>query len=693
MSAPAYPFADHDDATDELFGRRIADPYRYLEDRADVRTIEWEAAQDYLAEPLLAGLPARERLARWLAALLRRGSVTPPVWRAERGFFTRREPEQEHAALIVREGATERVLLDPCAVDPSGTTTLDNWAPSLDGDRLAYQLSTGGDEESRLFVIDVATGERLDGPIDRCRYSPIGWLAGGDELCYVRRLPPEAVPPEETQFHRRVYRHTVGADPLRDVEIHGAGLDPTNYYDVHVSRDGRWLTVQASPGTAPRTDVWIADLQADSDVDLREVQVGVDAQTEGGVLRDGRLWLRTDRDAPRGRLVAVDPEKPAYESWADVVAERSDAVLAGWALVGSTDRLQVMAAHNSDASTRLSVYDVATGERRTEIGTDVGTAGPLTSDPDGGDEVWIGYTDFQTPPSVLHWSVDDPGVVRPWASAPGGGGPADVCVSETHYESADGTPVHMFVIAAESAPTTPRPAVLYGYGGFNISLTPSYSAPALSWVAAGGVWAIANLRGGSEHGEEWHRAGMRANKQNVFDDFAAAAAYLSDSGWTTPEQLAVFGGSNGGLLVGAAVTQFPERIAAAVCSAPLLDMIRYERFGLGRTWNDEYGTAADVEELSWLAGYSPYHHVRDGVRYPAVLFTTFDSDTRVDPVHARKMCAALQRATSGDGPILLRREADVGHGARSVSRTVELATDQLAFLAAQLGLTIGRDTR
>nr|WP_281353612.1 prolyl oligopeptidase family serine peptidase [Phytoactinopolyspora mesophila] len=243
--------------------------------------------------------------------------------------------------------------------------------------------------------------------------------------------------------------------------------------------------------------------------------------------------------------------------------------------------------------------------------------------------------------------------------------------------------------AAGDASRRPRPTVLYGYGGFNIALTPAYSASILAWVEAGGVWAVAGLRGGSEEGEAWHRAGMREQKQNVFDDFHAAAGYLVEQGWTTPRQLGISGGSNGGLLVGAALTQHPGSFRAVVCSAPLLDMVRYEQFGLGATWNDEYGTAADPEELSWLLGYSPYHHVEPGTAYPAVLFTVFDGDTRVDPLHARKMAAALQQATTSDvaeRPVLLRAERNVGHGARAVSRTVDLATDQLGFLAAQLGL-------
>jgi prolyl oligopeptidase len=280
--------------------------------------------------------------------------------------------------------------------------------------------------------------------------------------------------------------------------------------------------------------------------------------------------------------------------------------------------------------------------------------------------------------------------VTTWATAPGSVQVPDVTARQVTYRSKDGTPVRMLVISSVDAPEGPRPAILYGYGGFDISLTPAYSPNILAWVAAGGVYAVANLRGGNEEGEEWHRAGMLAHKQNVFDDFHAAAETLIRDGWTTPEQLAISGGSNGGLLVGAALTQRPELYAAVICSAPLLDMVRYERFGLGQTWNVEYGTASDPEQLGSLLAYSPYHRVVPGTAYPAVLFTVFTNDTRVDPVHAYKMCAALQYATSSGParPVLLRAEAQAGHGARAVSRMAELSGDTLAFAARYTGLRI-----
>ncbi|MBA3523351.1 MAG: S9 family peptidase, partial [Geodermatophilaceae bacterium] len=291
------PHAERWELTELLHGRTVADPYRWLEDAADPHTVRWAGEQDALARTVLDALPGREGLRERLSRLLATGSVGAPAVRGERLFHTRREPGQEHSVLLVQEpDGTRRALVDPGAIDPAGTTTLDGWVPSIEGERLAYLLSTGGDEESRLYVLDVATGELIEGPIDRCRYSAISWLPGSEQLFYVRRRPAHELPAGEESFHRRVYRHIVGADPEHDVEVHGAGLDPTNYYDVRVSRDGRWLIVSASAGTAPRDDVWIADL--DDDGDLRPVQVGQDARCAAWIGHDGRLWLFTDRDAP-----------------------------------------------------------------------------------------------------------------------------------------------------------------------------------------------------------------------------------------------------------------------------------------------------------------------------------------------------------------------------------------------------------
>ena len=698
MTKPTYPAARRLDLHELLPAAAptfdVPDPYRWLEDPATPESVEWLEAEDALANEHLSTLAGRAELRARLTSLMAAGVVTAPAWRGERQFFMRRTADQEHAVLVtVDPDGTQRTLLDPMQLDPAGTTTLDAWQPSKEGDLLAYQISQGGDEESILQVINVETGAVVDGPIDRCRYSPVGWLPGAQAYYYVRRLPASQVPAGEEQFHRRVWLHRVGTDPDTDVCVFGADFDKTTFFSASVSRDGRWLVVSASPGTAPRNDLWIADLTT-SDPEsprLQELQVGVDAQTSVHVGRDGRAYIYTDRDAPRGRLVVTTPDDPGPQTWRDLLPEDPEAVLEDFAILDGDElpRSVLLASWTRHAVSELTLHDLETGERIGEVPLPgLGSIGGLSERPDGGPDCWFGYTDHTTPSSVYRFDART-GQTIPWASAPGTVEVPTVHARLVTYTSRDGTPVRMIVVSTQADPDRPRPTILGGYGGFGASMTPGYSATMLAWVEAGGVYAVANLRGGGEEGESWHRAGMRGNKQNVFDDFHAAADWLCDNGWTTPAQLGISGGSNGGLLVGAALTQAPGKYAAVACSAPLLDMVRYEKFGFGQLWSEEYGSAEDPEELGWLFAYSPYHHVVDGTDYPAVLFTVFDSDTRVDPLHARKMCAALQAATSASRPIILRRESDVGHGARAVSRSVDLSVDTLAFLAAHTGLTLG----
>ncbi|HWO67252.1 MAG TPA: prolyl oligopeptidase family serine peptidase [Umezawaea sp.] len=683
-----YPSAERLDLVEDLHGHPVADPYRWLEDPADPRTAEWSGSQDLLAREWLDGLPGREALGGRLRDLMRTGSVSTPVWRAGRSFFTRRDPGQDHPVVRLREAdGTERVLLDVNELDPSGATTLDAWSPSDEGTLLAYQVSVGGNERSVLFVVDVDSGEPVEGPIDRCRYSPVGWLPGGEEFYYVRQLDPATLPEDERLFHRRVWRHRVGADPATDVLVHGDGLDHTYFYGLKVSPGGRWLVVNGAPGSVRRDSVWIADLHGDQ-VLRQVVDVEAGAQCTAWVARDGRLYLHTSLDAPRFRLCATDPATPTPEHWVDVVPEQEDSVLDGAKWLD--DALVVLRTRH--AVSELHLHDPVTGEHRGEIPLpSTGSVhGMSTVDDERGDDVWFGYSDFVTPLSVFRYSLSR-GVTELHAAAPGAVDLPEVTTQQLEYTSADGTTVRMFVVSAERTPDFPRPTLLSGYGGFAVGRGPGYAATTLAWVEAGGVWVHASLRGGDEEGEQWHRAGMREHKQNVFDDFHSAAETLIRDGWTTPQQLAIMGGSNGGLLVGAALTQRPELYAAVVCSAPLLDMLRYENFLLGRLWAEEYGTAAEAEQFKWLLSYSPYHRVRPDVEYPSVLFTVFESDSRVDPNHARKMCAALQHATTSDPakhPVLIRRETEVGHAGRSVSRAAGLAVDQLTFLAHATGLDL-----
>jgi prolyl oligopeptidase len=709
----SYPDAPREDLVETIHGRQVADAYRWLEDPASDQTKAWLAAQEELYGRYLATVPGQERLTERLGELLAAGEVSPPAWRGERQFFTRRAPGQEHAVLYtVSPAGAERALIDPSMLDPTGFTTLDAWQPDTEGRLLAYQLSAGGREESVLRVMDIGTGEDVDGPIDRCRYSDVAWLPGGGAFYYTRRLAPDAVPAGEEQYHFRVYLHQVGSPASEDVLIFGDGLEKTNYYGVAVSHDGRWLTLTASAGTAPRNDAWIADLSArpPQAPGLQVVQEGVDASTWPRPGRDGRLYILTDRDAPRGRIAVAEPGDPAfpeYASWQELVPEDRDAVLNGMAILDGPGLEQpvLLLARARHAISEITVHDLAFGDQLSRLELPgLGTVGGLTERPEGGHEAWFAYTDYTTPDVVLRYDAAA-GATREWQRAPGAVAVPAITADQIACTSADGTTIRVVVISGSTnnpsrqgtesfdhpVPVRTRPAILYGYGGFNISLTPAYSASILAWVEAGGVYAVAGLRGGGEEGEQWHRAGMRERKQNVFDDFYAAAQGLIDAGWTTADQLTVSGTSNGGLLVGAVITQRPQLCAAAVCSGALLDMVRYESFGLGATWNDEFGTVADPAEFGWLISYSPYHHVRPGVRYPAVLFTISDGDTRVDTMHARKMCAALQYATASpqaEWPVLLRNEAQVGHGARSLSRAIALSAETLAFAAQQTGLRL-----
>jgi prolyl oligopeptidase len=692
-----YPTAERLDLVEVVHGHRIADPYRWLEDPDDPRTRAWAAAQDALTRERLDGLPGRDRLAGRLTDLLSAGSVSAPLWRAGRRFATRREPGQEHAVLHLREpDGTERVLFDPVAFDPTGRTTLDGWVPDLEGRTLAYQLSSGGDEQSVLHVLDVATGEDVEEPIDRCRYSDVAWLPGGEEFVFVRMVAEDEAPAGEQAFHRRVWRHRVGTPTADDELVDGPGLyDEHTYYGVHVSRDGGWLVVTGNIGTARRDSVWIGELGERTPKLTPLLTQAEDVQCHAWVDRDGLLYLHTSDRAPRFRLAVTDPRTPTREHWRELVPEDPGSVLQAVRRLERPDGPPLLAlARSRHAVAEVSLHDAADGSLTGTV--PLPGTGSLTgfsvADRDTPAEVgrlWLGWTDLVTPPEVHRFDLATGRTAREEA-APGAVDVPAVHTEHREFTSADGTTVRMFVISPPEA-TGPRPTLVTGYGGFGISRVPAFTASALAWVEAGGTFALVSLRGGGEEGEDWHLAGNRANKQNVFDDLHAAATTLIDAGDTAADRLAIMGGSNGGLLVGAALTQRPDLYRAVVCSAPLLDMVRYEEFSLGRTWNDEYGTAAVPEELGWLLNYSPYHHVHEGVDYPAVLFTVFDSDTRVDPLHARKMCAALQHATAGDPdtrPVLIRRETDVGHGARAVSRTVALAVDQLSFLAAHTGLEL-----
>ncbi|MEV6285209.1 prolyl oligopeptidase family serine peptidase [Kribbella sp. NPDC051770] len=638
-----YPYAERLPLVEQLHGHSVADPYRWLEDPFSPQTREWQAAQDELWLSYAASLPTRFTFRSRVKALSAVGSVSAPVWRGDRCFLLRREPGQDHPVLTV-DGVE---LLDPAKLDPSGLTTLDSWQPSPDGSLVAFQVSRGGSEESVLHVLDVATGVLVEEPIDGCRYSPIAWLPDGKSFYYVR--------------FRQVVLHAVGGadEPVLTGEAS---------YGLDLSADGRWLTISASRGTS--NDLWLADLRAGDAP--QPLQIPGDAITLMSVGHDGRLYVVTTDGAPTGRICVGDPENPLV--WHDYVPADPDAPLSSLAVLDKV----VLVGRTRGTIGEIAIHDLVTGRHLGQVPLPGhGSIGSLTARREGGHEAWFSYTDSVTPAAIYAYDALTADTSL-WSSttAP----TVEATTTAVPFRSADGTDLEMLVIATPGD-GTPRPAILYGYGGFGQSLTPTYSAFALAWVEAGGVFVTATLRGGGERGADWHRAGILDQKQNVIDDFLAAAEHLIAEGWTTAAQLGACGESNGGLLVGAAITQRPELFGAAVCSAPLLDMVRYEHTGLGERWVPEFGSASDPQQLKTLLSYSPYHQVSDRP-YPAILFTTFANDTRVDPLHARKMCAALQHVSTQ--PVLLRTEADAGHATGSASKGIALAADLLAFLDRQL---------
>jgi prolyl oligopeptidase len=691
-----YPGAHRLPLEESIHGRTIADPYRWLEDPTTAESRAWCAAQQACFEAARNGWQARQPLLHRLRQRWAVGDAGPPVRRRGRYFFNRRLTGQEQRGLVLRGPADmERTLIDSQALDGTEMATLDGWSVSWNGQLVAYRVSHGGTEESSLRVLDVETGMDVDGPIDRTRATSIGWLPDDTGFYYTRRLRPDLVPADEAQYHRRVYLHMLGDDPADDREVFGGSAPKTALHYATTSGDGRWLQILTREGTAPRGDIYIADLMSGDPATppLRPVQVGVDASTRllfprpDGPL-GGRIVVLTNLESPAGRICVTTVDDPTPSSWQDLLRAEDGTVLTGAALLDGplVDRPVLLVLRRRDAVSTLTAHDMLTGTPIHDVSLPgLGTVTGLIGQPEG-DDAWFTYTDYTTSPRVYRYEPGSRSTQR-WAGCPATEAEPAVAIQQVEYPSADGTRIPMFVVSARTDGAE-RPTLLTAYGGFGASMTPEYDPSLLTWVESGGVVAVALVRGGGERGRSWHRAGTLGGKQRAVDDLVAAAEHLIGAGWTTPPQLGITGSSNGGLLVGAALTQRPELFGAAACTAPLLDMVRYERSGLGALWTAEYGTAAEPDQLDWLHAYSPLHRVRRGTRYPSVLLSVSEGDTRVDPLHARKFCAALQWATSSDRPILIRSEHGVGHGSRALSRQVEASADRLAFLATELGLHI-----
>jgi len=663
-------------------GVEVRDPYRWLEDGDAEEVRRWSEAQGRHTRAALDAIPFTAAIRERLRVLFSIGLVSAPAIRGDRYFHQRRTGDQEQPVLYLRQGreGEDRVLLDPARFAEDRTSALDWYYPSDDGRLLAYGVSEGGSEKSVLRILDVDTGRDLADVIPFTRACSLEWRPDGSGFFYTRYPEPGSVPPGEENYRRRVYEHVLGRDWREDPLVFGADRPPEDWANVHLSPDGRWLAVSVSRGWT-RTDVYLRDL-ASPDSPFVTVIEGLDA-IFGVDVRNDRLYLQTNLDAPRSRLVAADLEHPGRETWRDVLPEGPD-VLEGTALIGDW----IVAVWLRDASSRVTLH-ARDGTLLHEVALPViGSVAGLTGEWDGR-EAFLGFTSYAVPPTVYRLALPDP-ALELWARAPGEVDADRFRVRLVHYPSRDGTLVSMFLVDARDRPTDGRgAALLTGYGGFNISHTPAFGRGVIQFLEKGGLYAVAHLRGGGEYGEDWHRQGMLDRKQNVFDDFLAAADFLLQQGHAGRGRLAIMGGSNGGLLVGAALTQRPGLFRAVVCQVPLLDMVRYHLFRIARLWIPEYGSADDPEAFRWLHAYSPYHHVRDGTPYPAVLITTGESDSRVDPLHARKMAARLQAATSSDHPILLRLETRAGHGqGKPLSKTLEEWTDVWAFLFSELSLAV-----
>jgi prolyl oligopeptidase len=651
----SYPESRPTDLVETLHGEAIADPYRWLEDGDAPETRAWTDRQNALTESYLSAVPAREQIRRRLGELLSIGVLGTPTPVRGRYFYLRREGRQNQPILYWRIGVDgpDRVAVDPNALNAAGTTALDWYYPSEDGRLLAYGLSENGSEESVLHILDLDQGRHLADRIPRMRAASLAWLPDGSGF-YYSRYPREAeVPPGEEHYHRAIYYHRLGTDPADDPLVYRPA-EKEYWPGVRLSPDGRWLLIEVAR-TFDRTDLYLQDRLTGGS--LVAVAENLPATFEGEVVH-GRLFIRTNLDAPTYRLYVADPEHPERQGWREIVRPRPDAVLESATI--ARDRLALT--YLERASSRLRLTDLeGHGAQEVSLPT-LGTLFGVEAEWDG-QELFYGFSSYTVPPSVFRIDLSTGGSAA-WRRVEADVDPDRYEVRQVSYGSNDGTIISMFLVhRAGLSLNGDNPTYLTGYGGFNISMTPAFSRSLLLWLEHGGIVAIPNIRGGGEYGEGWHQAGILASKQNSFNDFIGAAEWLIAQGYTRPGRMAAAGGSNGGLLVGAVLTQRPELFRAVLAQVPLLDMLRYHRFLIARLWIPEYGTADDPVQFRWLREYSPYHRVRQGAAYPAVLLATAESDTRVDPMHARKMAARLQAATSTEHPILLRLESRAGHGA------------------------------
>lgn len=678
-----YPTTERSDIVDTHFGSRVADPYRWLESdiRRDGKVKAWVAQQKTLTEDYMATLPGRDLFKQRLQALFDHERLPiPPEKRGDRYFFLRSAGLAAQPVLFVRENGTDRVVVDPNRWSEDGTTALAEWAVSPSGRYLAYAIQEGGADWRTIRVMDIDTGRILDDEIRWARFMKISWAQNDSGFFYSRNAKPEG----GAAFEAQVLEHTVNFHRLetpqsQDRLIHASDSDQPLILIASTTADGRYLVIYSSRlgGGNGLTVIKLAEEEWTPTILVSTLDHAWSLIGNTGA----RLFFSTDKDAERGKVVTIelDAEKPVFR---DFVPQRKDAVILGGNIVG--DRLMV--SYMVDAKTQVERFKLdGTPDGVVELpGT--GTAGAFRGRP-GDNESFYVFSSQDTPTTIYRYDVAS-NASTVWAKPRVASDLDQLVVGQHFFASKDGTRIPMFVMRRKDV-TGPAPTMLYGYGGFGIPLIPYFSAEALAWVEQGGVYAMPNIRGGGEYGRAWHEAGRLANKQNGFDDFIAAAEFLKREGITPPDGLAIHGGSNGGLLVGAVVNQRPDLFAAALPDVAVLDMLRFPLFTGGPFWTEEYGDPAVQADFENLLSYSPLHNIRDGVDYPAILTTTGDTDDRVVPAHSFKYVAALQAAALGNRPRLLRIETRAGHGAgKPTDKIIEQTADMWAFAAHWTGLRL-----
>ncbi|MGA7335207.1 MAG: prolyl oligopeptidase family serine peptidase [Candidatus Sulfotelmatobacter sp.] len=684
-SAPSGPpKAEMRPVTENLHGTKIVDPYRWLEDGTSADTQKWDAEEMAYTRSVLDPLAGRDAIHKRLSELLGIGSIGVPRIAGRYYFYTRRDGMQNQPVLYVREGLAgkDRVLVDVNQLAADGTIALDWFYPAEHGKYVAYGTSASGSEMSTLHVIDTKTGTLLPDTIERTRAASIAWSLDNSGFYYTRYPNKGDVPEGQERYNRHVFYHLLGTDATTDPPIFGEGRDPEDWPSVSLDNDGSLLLITVSQGWT-KTELFLVDLRKGTPP--TRITTGKNF-LYSGTLYNGRVYIVTNEDAPRFRVFMAEAGNYDRDDWQEIIPQ-AGGVLKDAELWGG----KIFAQYEQNATSQLKIFDLG-GVLLSSLALPV-IGGVFASQGKWDrDEVFYGFESFTIPPSIYRYDLKS-GKTTLWAKVDAPAiDPAAYEVQQEWYHSKDGTRVPIFVVAKKGLKKDGQnPTLLTGYGGFDISLTPEFDRDIYLWLEHGGVYAVANLRGGSEFGEDWHRAGMLDKKQNVFDDMIAAAGYLISEKYTDKDHLGIWGGSNGGLLMGAMITQRPDLFRAVICDVPLLDMLHYQNFKIARLWVPEYGTAEDPAQFKWLYAYSPYHHVKAGVEYPAVLFMTADSDSRVDPMHAKKMTALMQAEAANGGsrtrPILLRIETKAGHGAGTpVAKRIEEYTDVYSFLFWQLGV-------